>query len=121
VRPAGFDLDMYQGDEFSLRLEFVVEEESDPGEEPTVIPMDLSGVTEVRAQIRVTATASEVLASLICEIEDVPGGVVTLFLAGDDVTDLPRAGVWDLQFDYVSGSTRTWLMGGVQVFREVTR
>lgn len=105
-------LELYQGDDYPLRLEF---ENLDGSSQ------DVSGFT-YRAQIRRAATSPGApLATFDVDLAQAASGVVELLLPSDQTAGLPARCVWDLEETDDNGIVTTLMAGAVTVEREVTR
>lgn len=104
--PDRVDLQLYQGDTFSMGL--VVTEEDGPA--------DLSDA-EPRAQIRATH-AGPIAAEFDAEVD---GNIVKLYLSWQQTTELPTQGVWDCELRIGGTRVVTIVAGRVAVEPEVTR
>lgn len=102
---------MYAGNDQSIRLDFT--DDSDD-------PLDLSGVTEWKAQVRRTAGGA---AYTECDVDNSQAAAGTIFVRIPRDRHLVIAsgdGVWDLQ-GIEDGALRTFVRGPVAVTRDVTR
>jgi hypothetical protein len=115
--PAVKNLEIYQGDTFSLYMRLRMKDANGlPG-----AYLDLTGQTP-KAEIRPTPESSTVNATFTCTLDNQivsPGGI-TLALAASTTLTLAN-GVWDLQFKDTGGTINTYLRGTVTVTKEVTR
>lgn len=108
--PSNFDLVLYKGDYFPLRVTL-----KDP---VTTLPIDLTGYTAA-AQIR---TDFEDPIAYDFEVAITPGiGQVDLLLSSATSETIPAGSyVWDFEVTDPSGNVRTYITGDVQMLNEVT-
>jgi hypothetical protein len=112
AKPGTYDLTIYQGDTFSLRITLV--------DKATGDPVDLTGYDPL-SQIRAKSHDRDALATFDAEV-DPAAGVITLKLASADSTALPPGRqVWDVQTTDPDGNVRTWLAGKATVTGQVSR
>lgn len=112
--PGKANLDVYQGDDYELRVAFIAGAGGPP--------VNLTGLT-FAAQIRLsTADNGPVLATFECEVTDAPGGLLTCKLPHEQSVALryPQ-GAWDLEATDGAGDVTTYLAGTVKVTPEKTR
>ena len=106
--PAAVNLILYQGDDFTLRIDV-----TDEGGEP----FDLAAY-EAEAQIRQTADADDIAGAFVATIQE--GNAIYLHLTSPVSAALPLACVWDVQI--TAGPAVTTLAAGtITLTREVTR
>lgn len=104
--PGAYHLDIYQGDVFTLSLDFDV---------------DLTGYT-LEAQIRHDPDDTTPAETLTVTVTDAANGLVQLSLtAVETAALLPQRYWWDLQWTDPSGDVRTILRGRATVTAEITR
>lgn len=106
--PQPVNLNIYAGDDVQFAL--VITEGSSGN------PVDLAGV-QVKSQVRATAAAPEVLATIVPDIED---NVIRMHLTSAESAALPQRAVWDCQVD-TAGLITTLVGGTVTVTPRVTR
>lgn len=121
--PATYDLTIYQGDTFRLPLR--LRTQNPDGTFGDYI--DLTGST-VKAQVRATTFATDVLAEFTAELLDqtVVDTKGSVLLSLDPTTTAGlltngAPGVWDVQITFADGSVKTYLRGSVTVVPQVTR
>lgn len=120
--PATYNLELYQGDDFSLAM--VVKTRNSDGTVGAAV--DLTGY-QASAQIRATPTANAIIASFTCTLgnQTTNTGLVTVSLSHTVTTNLPIPGstpfAWDFQFITLAGLYETLVKGSVTVDAEVTR
>lgn len=115
--PLKLPLTIYQGATFRKRLTWKV---GDPA-----VPVDLTGCT-ARMHIREKLESPDVLLELTTANDRVVlggmAGTVTIELPSTVTEGLAwRAGVYDLEIEFVNGDVRRLLSGTVKVAPEVTR
>lgn len=115
--PAIKDLEIYQGDTFSLFMRLRMKQANGlPG-----AYLVLTGMTG-KAEVRPTPESTTVLATFTVSLSNQttePGGVTLTLPAATTLT--LSSGVWDLQFKDGAGVVTTYLRGNVTVTKEVTR
>lgn len=101
-----YDLTMYQGDSFSVELDF---------------PFDISGYT-FASQIRIQPGDPTLVATMTVTPVDGNNQKLTLSLTPSQTTDLPERCYWDIQATTDGDPTyqKTYMRGTVFVTREVT-
>lgn len=113
MKPATYNLAVYQGDSFSLEL--VLTDDA-----ATPAPIDISGWTG-KAEVRTKAgPGGQLLASFDVTVVDGPGGRVRIKLPSSESAKIIADGVWDLRFTDAAGDRKTWLRGTVKVIHGVT-
>jgi hypothetical protein len=111
-KPGSYDLAMYQGDTFALRVTL--------RDKATGAPLDLTGY-EPLSQIRAKPHDDTPLAAFDATV-DGPAGVIRLDLPAARAAALaPGRQVWDLQTTDPDGNVRTWLAGKATVTGQVSR
>jgi hypothetical protein len=116
--PAKFDPEIYQGDSWDL---FFRVKARDAG--GNLVYQDLTGST-AKAQFRVAASATTILAELTCTLSDqvaTTGGVLVRLSPAQSAGLVPGNAKWDCEISYPNGDKRTVLAGDVTVTAEVTR
>lgn len=104
--PGTLHLDIYQGDDFSVDLDFDI---------------DLTGYT-LTSQIRHEPSDSSPAETLTVTMTDAANGLVELSLTAAETADLiAQRYWWDLQWTEPSGDIRTVLRGRATVTAEITR
>lgn len=111
--PGHYDLEMYQGDPYSIRFQL-------PNLTGHDGPVDLVGAT-VAAQIRNSVTSASPSATFTVVIENGAERRVRLTLTKIQTTALIRSGVWDLEVTAPDGWNGTVIEGEVKVIKQVTR
>lgn len=120
MKPLKFDIDIYQGDTFSMFLRVrALDANGDPSDY-----IDLTGST-AKAQIRtdVADLDADPDAEFTCTIGNqstVPGSLF-VELSPAQTAALTANGVYDVQITHADGRVRTYLQGIVTVIKEVTR
>lgn len=109
ARPHRVDLDLYAGDDTSIRITV---------NNTDGTPADLTDTTAT-AQIRATHTAVNPVADFTTLVD--PAGVVYLSLDAATTAALPARAVWDCQIQAPLGQTTTIAAGNVRTAQEVTR
>lgn len=116
VAPGTYDIAIYRGDDWSLPL-YIRSTDEPP------VYQNLTGWTGL-SQIRVSADSAVVVATITVTILNqvtALGGILLsidkLITAGINI-DL---GVWDLELTDAAGETSTYLRGGVEVTKDVSR
>jgi hypothetical protein len=105
--PAVVNLELYRGDDFTLRIDVT---------DADGAPLDLATAVAT-AQVRTEPDAGEVSGELVPSID---GSAVYLHLLSATSAALPLRGVWDCQI--VRGGRTTTLAGGtVNLVPDVTR
>lgn len=109
--PSNFDLVLYKGDYFPLRVTLK--------DSAGIAPLDLTGYTAA-AQIR-SDFDDTVFYAFDVTITPLIGQIDLLLTS--DTSELIPAGsyVWDFEVTDPSGQTRTYITGDVQMLAEVTR
>lgn len=104
--PGALAIDIYQGDTFTLSLDFDI---------------DLTGHTWL-CQIRKSHDATAVVQAVTVTTVDAVNGLIRLSIANTDTATLaPGSYLWDLQSTDASGVVRTWVRGTALVTAEVSR
>jgi hypothetical protein len=113
VKPGKCDIDIYQGDLFSLELTLYQDEEM-------TTPVDLSGLS-ASGSLKAKASQGTPDAEFTCEV-DVGAGVVTVSIPPDVTAGLsPRKYHYDLQLSNGAGTDVTTILAGfASVIREIT-
>jgi hypothetical protein len=106
--PNTVDVDIYQGDDFSMTLTVT---------NPDGSAANLTGATAA-AQIRSAPASTDIAATFTTTIAS---NVVTLTLTHTAATALSGNYVWDCQLTYSGGTVNTIAAGRVRVAAEVTR
>lgn len=108
--PAVVNLALYQGDDFTLRIDVM---------DSTGMPYDL-GDAVPKSQIRVTPASPDIAGVFECSIEE--GSVLLLHLTPQVSSALPLNTVWDVQISRYDGARVTTLAAGaIMLTAEVTR
>lgn len=111
ILPGKLNYSITRGDDFA---DSITIQEGDPLE-----PADVSARTYT-AQVRATADATTVTATMSVDMTDAADGVIVLRIADTVTDDLSGSYVWDLQQD-TAGVIRTLVGGSFNVVPDVTR
>jgi hypothetical protein len=106
--PTQVDLNLYQGDDFTMTLTVTNPDDSE---------VDLAE-TIVEAQVRKTANDEEVLARFTPAYS---GNVITLWLPGSESAKISGSAVWDCHVTDAGGRITTLAAGKITTTAEVTR
>lgn len=121
MKPATVNLDgdrqIYQGDDYELTL-FINQADG-------VTPLNLTGYTALKAQVRVSATTPQVMAEFACALGNqttAPGSVI-ISLTASQTTGMSAtaSAAWDFEMVNTSSKKGTWFAGSVTIVAEVTR
>lgn len=115
IMPARLDLDVYRRDSLHIRLQLRAH-----GRPVSLI--DAEGRTDwlFTAYVRKAPTSIPYLMEIPVVVVDYWAGVLSMALPEDQVGELPKETVWDLQSQDPSGRTRTLLRGWLRVVDDVT-
>jgi hypothetical protein len=118
MKPPTFNIEIYQGDTFSMFLRIrALDANGDPGNY-----LDLTGST-AKAQVRANAAADPPDAEFTCTLGNqstVPGSLF-VELSPAQTAALTGNGVYDVQITHADGRIRTYLAGTTTLIKEVTR
>ena len=109
MQPARSDISLYRGDDWEQQLQFL----DDDGTPYTFPP------GEWRSEVR-TKPDGELVTELEVQTDKLDEGILTLSLSADNTVEFPAQSVYDLQMVTEEGKTQTYVVGTIQVTKDVT-
>lgn len=115
--PASRDIDIYQGDTFTLHFRLRL---STAVNNPEYVDLTNS---VLKAQVRSVETSTTVLAEMICTVFNQTSypGEGEIKIPSSVTATMSQSGVWDLQATFGDGTVITYMRGAANFVREVTR